>query len=60
MTPANPDNNSFPVNQPEAVDMFDPDGALSRAFLLRRGACCEYDCQNCPYRAERRGQIETD
>jgi hypothetical protein len=30
--------------------MFDPDGALSRAFLLQRGYCCELGCKNCPYR----------
>ena len=29
--------------------MFDPDGALSRAFLLERGYCCELGCRNCPY-----------
>lgn len=30
-------------------EMFDDDGALSRAFLLRRGSCCGYGCKNCPY-----------
>lgn len=28
---------------------FDPDGALSRRFLLARGHCCENGCRNCPY-----------
>lgn len=38
--------------QPAASDL-DRDGALSRAFLLRRGFCCELGCKNCPYRQER-------
>ena len=29
--------------------MFDADGALSRAFLLKRGYCCGLGCRNCPY-----------
>ena len=29
--------------------IFDPDGALSREFLVRRGHCCEDGCKNCPY-----------
>ncbi len=28
---------------------FDPDGALSRDYLLRRGHCCQEGCRNCPY-----------
>lgn len=36
----------------ENADMFDADGALSRAFLLRRGSCCQYGCKNCPYRVD--------
>ncbi|MEP6822218.1 MAG: DUF5522 domain-containing protein [Chthoniobacterales bacterium] len=28
---------------------FDPDGALSRDYLLRRGRCCQEGCRNCPY-----------
>ncbi|MBA3607814.1 MAG: hypothetical protein H0W43_04785 [Chthoniobacterales bacterium] len=28
---------------------FDPDGALSREYLLRRGHCCQEGCRNCPY-----------
>ena len=28
---------------------FDPDGALSRDYLLRRGHCCREGCRNCPY-----------
>lgn len=28
---------------------FDADGALSRAYLLRRGTCCENGCRHCPY-----------
>jgi uncharacterized protein (TIGR00290 family) len=28
---------------------FDADGALSREFLLARGACCGNRCRNCPY-----------
>ncbi len=31
------------------IETFDADGALSRAFLLRRGFCCENGCKNCPY-----------
>jgi len=30
-------------------DTFDAQGALSRAFLLRRDYCCENGCRNCPY-----------
>ncbi|MGI8890389.1 MAG: DUF5522 domain-containing protein [Chthoniobacterales bacterium] len=28
---------------------FEPDGALSRDFLLRRGRCCQEGCRHCPY-----------
>ncbi|HTE20432.1 MAG TPA: helical backbone metal receptor, partial [Armatimonadota bacterium] len=31
------------------VALFDADGALSRAYLLSRGYCCENGCRNCPY-----------
>ena len=33
----------------ETPGMFDPDGALSRAYLLQRGSCCGLHCKNCPY-----------
>ncbi len=42
-----PDQTSGPIVEP----MFDADGALSRAFLLRRGFCCDLGCKNCPYRS---------
>ena len=29
--------------------IFDAEGALTRAFLLERGFCCENGCKNCPY-----------
>jgi hypothetical protein len=36
-------------NPEMAADIFDADGALSRAFLLARGYCCGNGCRNCPY-----------
>ena len=33
----------------DEIDIFDEVGALSRAFLQRRGYCCENGCKNCPY-----------
>jgi hypothetical protein len=30
-------------------DIFDEDGALTRAFLIARGYCCGNGCRNCPY-----------
>jgi hypothetical protein len=33
----------------EETPLFDASGALTREFLLRRGACCENGCRNCPY-----------
>ncbi len=39
------DDASDSTDQP----MFDADGALSRAFLIRRGFCCDLGCKNCPY-----------
>ncbi len=50
-----------PINPPPTQDSlfpaapiatpadFDPDGALSRDYLLRRGRCCQEGCRNCPY-----------
>lgn len=35
--------------QPRTAAIFDQDGALSRAYLLDRGYCCENGCRNCPY-----------
>lgn len=35
--------------RPPADSIFDADGALSRAYLLQRGCCCESGCRNCPY-----------
>lgn len=32
-----------------SADDFDENGALTRAFLLRRGYCCREGCTNCPY-----------
>jgi uncharacterized protein (TIGR00290 family) len=32
-----------------AASIFDADGALTREFLLARGACCGSRCRNCPY-----------
>jgi len=37
-----------PSGGPEA-SIFDADGALTREFLLQRGACCGNGCRNCPY-----------
>jgi hypothetical protein len=34
---------------PADAPLFDSDGALSRAFLIRRGFCCQLGCKNCPY-----------
>ena len=31
------------------LEIFDEEGALSRAFLLQRGFCCGNGCKNCPY-----------
>ena len=31
------------------IATFDADGALTREFLLNRGACCGNRCRNCPY-----------
>jgi hypothetical protein len=31
------------------IEIFDADGALSRAFLISRGYCCGNGCRNCPY-----------
>ncbi len=39
----------------ESDDLFDADGALTRAYLLRRGYCCENGCRNCPYGFRERG-----
>jgi len=36
-------------DDPEAIDIFDKDGALTREFLLQRGYCCQNGCRNCPY-----------
>ena len=36
-------------NGDDGVCIFDADGALSRAFLLTRGYCCQNGCRNCPY-----------
>ncbi len=33
----------------EEIEVFDLEGALSRAFLLARGFCCTNGCKNCPY-----------
>jgi hypothetical protein len=33
----------------EREAIFDADGALTREYLLSRGACCGYGCRNCPY-----------
>jgi hypothetical protein len=33
----------------DSEGMFDPDGALSRRYLLEREYCCELGCKNCPY-----------
>ncbi|PQV64289.1 hypothetical protein B1R32_106135 [Abditibacterium utsteinense] len=33
----------------EEVEVFDAEGALSRAFLRQRGFCCGNGCKNCPY-----------
>lgn len=38
--------------------IFDAEGALTRAFLLERGFCCENGCKNCPYGSRR--QPDTD
>lgn len=35
--------------QPRTLPLFDEDGALSQAYLLHRGYCCENGCRNCPY-----------
>ena len=40
------------------VEVFDEDGALSRAFLLQRGFCCENGCKNCPYGFNKTSRIE--
>ncbi|MGV3719428.1 MAG: helical backbone metal receptor [Actinomycetota bacterium] len=34
---------------PRTIPVFDRDGALSRAYLIDRGYCCENGCRNCPY-----------
>jgi len=36
-------------DDPDAIDIFDEDGALTREFLLQRGYCCQNGCRNCPY-----------
>jgi hypothetical protein len=40
-------------------DIFDEDGALSRAFLIARGYCCGNGCRNCPY-IPRHGGLDAD
>lgn len=37
----------------DGINVFDEDGALSRAFLLARGFCCTNGCKNCPYGFDR-------
>ena len=45
---------THPNDRPEdgraELPVFDADGALSRAFLLQRGFCCDLGCKNCPYK----------
>jgi hypothetical protein len=38
-------------DEPDAQQpsIFDADGALTREYLLNRGACCGNKCRNCPY-----------
>jgi hypothetical protein len=43
------DDNERERDRTAGESIFDPDGALSREFLLRRGECCRYGCKNCPY-----------
>lgn len=50
-----PQSDSAPPAKVEADDTFDAEGALSRAFLRRRGFCCENGCKNCPYGFEKSG-----
>ncbi len=38
-----------PLSPALETPVFDRDGALARAFLLRRGHCCRSGCRNCPY-----------
>lgn len=40
---------SYPTAPIATPADFDPDGALSRDYLLRRGHCCREGCRNCPY-----------
>jgi hypothetical protein len=42
------------------IEIFDEDGALSRAFLLRRGFCCENGCKNCPYGFRKPSRVEKE
>jgi hypothetical protein len=34
---------------PPDLQLFDPEGALTREYLLWRGTCCQNGCRNCPY-----------
>lgn len=49
MSKADAHHNDSAPPEVEVDDTFDADGALSRAFLQRRGFCCENGCKNCPY-----------
>ena len=33
----------------QLLPFLDQSGAISRAFLLARGSCCDSGCRNCPY-----------
>lgn len=45
---------------PDEVAIFDEDGALSRDYLIRRGACCGNGCRNCPYGLEIPDAVDGD
>jgi len=33
----------------DQTNIFNPDGSLTREYLLSRGYCCENGCRHCPY-----------